>query len=170
MSKTKHNLQKRRNAYLLDAVHVALPVMVDRFDAANMSVDVQPLIKTQLDGEYVDPPLLLDVRIATPCYSTCYIRPWYQRGDYGLVLICDADIDAVLATGAVSEPGTPRLHALEDAFFVGAFLPSPAAARLGSLPDKALVLGMGGQQVVIRDSGIDLRGNVTINGRPIPEG
>jgi hypothetical protein len=144
------------------AVHVAMLVKVLAFYADTMTVDVQPLNKEKIDGQYASAAPLMGLRVACMCAGDYVIRPWYKRGDIGVVIVMDTDTDAALKTGAEAEPNTERNHAPEDGIFVGGVC--PAGAVPAGLPADALVLAAGGTYIAIQPTGVTIVGDVTIAG------
>lgn len=144
------------------AVRVSMPVQVLAFYPESMTVDVQPLIKESIDGQYASAAPLMGLRVACLCAGGYVIRPWYKRGDIGWVIVSDYDTDTVMQTGAEAEPNTERNHAPEDSLFIGGVCPVGMAPK--GLPDNALVLASGGVYMAINNEGIKIKGNVTISG------
>ena len=81
-------------------VRVSMPVKVLAFYPDKMTVDVQPLVKESIDGQYASAAPLMGLRVACLCAGEFTIRPWYKRGDVGWVIVSDFDADAVLQTDA----------------------------------------------------------------------
>lgn len=79
-------------------VRVSMPVKVLAFYPDKMTVDVQPLVKESIDGQYASAAPLMGLRVACLCAGEFTIRPWYKRGDVGWVIVSDFDADAVLQT------------------------------------------------------------------------
>lgn len=144
------------------AVRVSVPVQVLAFYHDSMTVDVQPLIKEHIDGQYASAAPLMGLRVACLCAGDYVIRPWYKRGDIGWVIVSDFDADAVMQTGQEAEPNTERNHAPEDGLFIGGVCPAGKAPK--GLPDEALVLAAGEVYMAISSKGIDIVGNVKITG------
>ena len=111
-------------------VRVSMPVKVLAFYPDKMTVDVQPLVKESIAGQYDSAAPLMGLRVACLCAGEFTIRPWYKRGDVGWVIVSDFDADAVLQTGAEAEPNTARNHAPEDGLFVGGVCPESIFQRL----------------------------------------
>lgn len=144
------------------AVRVSMPVKVLAFYPKSMTVDVQPLVKESIDGEYASAAPLMGLRAACLCAGDYVIRPWYKRGDIGWIIVSDFDADAALQTGQEAEPNTERNHAPEDSLFIGGVCPAGQAPS--GLPDDALVLAAGGTYLSISSSGISIQGDVQITG------
>ena len=68
-------------------VRVSMPVKVLAFYPDKMTVDVQPLVKESIDGQYASAAPLMGLRAACLCAGEFTIRPWYKRGDVGWVIV-----------------------------------------------------------------------------------
>ena len=143
-------------------VRVSMPVKVLAFYPDKMTVDVQPLVKESIDGQYASAAPLMGLRVACLCAGEFTIRPWYKRGDVGWVIVSDFDADAVLQTGAEAEPNTARNHAPEDGLFVGGVGPDGKAPT--GLPGNAVVVAAGGTYIAVSADGVKINGNVTVTG------
>ena len=143
-------------------VRVSMPVKVLAFYPDKMTVDVQPLVKESIDGQYASAAPLMGLRVACLCAGEFTIRPWYKRGDVGWVIVSDFDADAVLQTGAEAEPNTARNHAPEDGLFVGGVCPDGKAPT--GLPGNAVVVAAGGTYIAVSADGVKINGNVTVTG------
>lgn len=143
-------------------VRVSMPVKVLAFYPDKMTVDVQPLVKESIDGQYASAAPLMGLRAACLCAGEFTIRPWYKRGDVGWVIVSDFDADAVLQTGAEAEPNTARNHAPEDGLFVGGVCPDGKAPT--GLPGNAVVVAAGGTYIAVSADGVKINGNITVTG------
>ena len=76
----------------------------------------------------------------------------------------DRDSDATIAGGAEADPNTERLHSGDDAVFVGGV--RTGGNTISGLPAGTLCLGRadGSVYISITNSGVDIKGNVTITG------
>ena len=133
-----------REERLAANLRVAELVKVVRFDAQTMTIDAQPL-----------------VQVAALSMGDFTIRPWYKKGDIGLIVICDKDIDAAL-DGKIAEPPTDRNHDITDAIFVGGIAKGGKAPS--GLPSNALVLAAGGTYIAVKPDGIEINGTLKLNG------
>jgi len=158
----RSDVKKAHDEKLARSVHVSTLVQVIAFSPDAMTVDVQPMIKVKIDGEYVSQPPLIGVPVACICAGTFMIRPWYVPGDVGMVVFGDADMDAALMSGSESEPTTARGHAMDDAQFVGGIC---AGGKLPQgLPDETIALMAGETFVAIGEDQITVKGDVEITG------
>lgn len=151
-----------RDQKISSGVRVAMLVSVLAFNASEMTVNVQPLVKKQIGGSFQSQPPLMGVPVACLCAGSFAIRPWYQRGDMGMVIISDHDMDQVLETGAEAEPNTRRSHAPEDSIFIGGVCAMDNAPQ--GYPDNALVLAAGNAYIAVSSEGITISGGLTVDG------
>lgn len=161
-SKKQYDLTAARDEKNRQAVNVAFICKVLTFDPATMTVDVQPLNKALIDGEYYSASPIVGIRASCLCSGDFVIRPWYKRGDIGFVIVCDSDNDNVLLSGVEAVPNTARNHSIEDCIFIGGICVNGAAPT--GLPENALVLAAGDKYIALKQSGISINGNVQITG------
>lgn len=105
----------------LAEVWTALPGIIQAFDAAAMTVVVQPSIKgvfTLADGtsKSVALPLLVDVPVVFPSGGGFTLTFPIAAGDECLAVLASRCIDAWWQSGGVQAPLEPRMHNLSDAF------------------------------------------------------
>ena len=150
-----------REERLAANLRVAGVVKVVRFDAQTMTIDAQPLVQTNIDGVMANQPQLTGVPVAALSMGDFTIRPWYKKGDIGLIVICDKDIDAAL-DGKIAEPPTDRNHDITVAIFVGGIAKGGKAPS--GLPSNALVLAAGGTYIAVKPDGIEINGTLKLNG------
>jgi len=154
----------------------ALPGIVERFDAARMTVDVQPAINGRARSESgetssVQMPMLLDCPVQWIGGGGATFTFPIAKGDECLVVFSSRCIDGWWANGGVQDSRDIRMHNLSDGFaLVGvrslprAFNVNTSAAELRSDDGSTFVqLDPAGQLVkVAAPGGIDLNG-VTID-------
>lgn len=146
------------------SVNVAALVKVTAFNAAAMTVDVQPLSQHLENGEYQSQPPILGVPCSFTKSGGFIIRPWIKAGDVGLVVYIDHDIDKAVADGQESKPNTERNHSTSDAVYIGGIV--TGNAPVGGLPDGAAVIGTedGSTYIAVAPGTITLVGTVEIQG------
>ncbi len=159
-SKRQSDAKAARDEKVARGVRVSLLCKVVSFDPKNMTVDVQPLVKTEIDGKYESQPMLVGIKCGCISMGKFTIRPWYEKGDVGNVIVGDADIDKALEAGDEAEPNTARNHAPEDGIFYGG-IGVPGKLPEG-LPENALVLAAGGVYLAISEDGIDVKGKLRL--------
>lgn len=100
---------------------VALPGIVDRFDAAKMTVDVRPAVKGRQRsklGEWssLRMPQLLDCPVLWQGGGGVTLTFPIAPGDECLVVFSSRCIDSWWQKGGVQDPAEPRMHNLSDGF------------------------------------------------------
>jgi hypothetical protein len=99
----------------------ALPGIVQKFDAAANTVDVQPSINgiaTNADGttSSLQMPVLLDCPVVWQGGGDCTLTFPIKQGDECLVVFASRCINAWWSQGGVQDPPKIRMHNLSDGF------------------------------------------------------
>ena len=184
---------KSEGKVLAQNLRVAMPGIIQSFDADAVTPVVQPAIRcveTDNDGNRTtrDYPLLTDVPVVFPRGGGCTLTFPVNAGDECLVIFADHCIDFWWQSGGVQEPVDVRMHDLSDAFaIVGPQSQvkkisgiSASGAQLRTDDGKAFIEVAAGGNITAQTSGtltakadggttitspnITLNGNVTING------
>lgn len=134
----EYNYQQIHDRKLAESICVAAVVQVMSFDSAKMTVDVQPLSKHLENGSYESQPPILSVPIACTRSGGFIFRPWFKKGDTGVVVYLDHDCDSTVSGGKEAEPITERNHSSSDAIFVGAVVSGSYTVK--GIPDESIVL------------------------------
>ncbi|MCT9056513.1 Gp138 family membrane-puncturing spike protein [Cupriavidus gilardii] len=113
-------------------IWTALPGIIQSFDAAAMTCEVQPSIKVpvrQIDGSIVSVtmPLLVDCPVQFPSGGNCTLTFPVKPGDECLVVFASRCIDAWWQSGGVQEQAELRMHDLSDGFALLGFRSKPRA-------------------------------------------
>jgi phage baseplate assembly protein V len=185
-------------AALSNDLRVALPGIIQSFDAETVTCTIAPAIKggqTASDGKVssVSYPLLVDVPVVFPRGGGCTLTFPIKAGDECLVVFADRAIDFWWQNGGTQEPVNARQHSLADAFVI----PGPqsqvrkidaistSAAQLRTDDGAAFIEVAAGHDITLVTTGklsasaqggteitsptIVLNGAVTING-PLAQG
>lgn len=163
----EYNYQQIHDRKLTESICVAAIVQVMSFDSVKMTVDVQPLSKHLENGCYESQPPILDVPIACTRSGGFIFRPWFNVGDTGVVVYLDHDSDSTVAGGKEAEPITERNHSPSDAIFVGAIV--TGSYKVKGIPDDGFSLSTedGSVYIVVKKDGIEIKGDVTVDGKII---
>lgn len=102
-------------------IWTALPCIVQSFDAAAMTVVVQPTIKARVTAEdgaisTIALPLLLDCPVIYPCGGGFTLTFPIVAGDECLVMFASRCIDSWWQSGGIQEQAELRMHDLSDGF------------------------------------------------------
>ena len=114
---------------LLTKIRTADLVTVTAFHEGQMMVDMKPLVKREISGEYESPPPVLTVKVARIPLDIwvdgekASVKVDIKPGDIGIVVYLDLDSDASLQSGRESVPNTRRIHSGDDGIFVGVIVP-----------------------------------------------
>ena len=106
-------------------IRVAIPARVELYNAADGTVDAQPLIRFRDSaGEAVSEPVVQSVPIAWPGTDSHRIAFPLAKGDTVLLIVADRDIDAWAGqvgrrqSSSVVDPATSRIHQITDAIAI----------------------------------------------------
>ena len=97
---------------IFSSLHVALPGIVESFDAATQTASVRPALK----HSSAVLPLIRDVPVYFPGGTASGITWPVTSGDECLLVFADFDIDRWFENGEVREAASDRMHDLPDAF------------------------------------------------------
>lgn len=112
----------------LTDVHVSLPGIVQKYDAAKQTADVQPALKKKYaDGTITNLPLILNVPVMFPRSSVGYIHFPLKKGDQVLLVFAERSLDLFRQKGGVLDPEDYRKHHLSDAIALPGFYPDASA-------------------------------------------
>ncbi|MBS9422293.1 phage baseplate assembly protein V [Photorhabdus caribbeanensis] len=114
---------KAINHSLSSQLRVAIPGIIQSFNADAVTCVVQPAIKSSIvDSEWkttsVSLPLLVDVPVIFPRGGGVTLTFPVKAGDECLVVFADRCIDFWWQSGGVQEPADDRQHSLSDAFAI----------------------------------------------------
>ena len=164
-------------------VRVAMPGIIQSFDATEQTVTVQCAIreKINMDGNlsWQEIPLLLDVPIIFPRAGNYILTMPIQAGDECLVVFGDSCMDAWWQSGGVQNQIDCRRHDLSDGYAIVGLYSQPRritnystnTAQLRNLSGSAYVelsgnnVNIVGGNVTISATNVTIGGNTTIDGR-----
>ena len=164
-------------------VRVAMPGIIQSFDATEQTVTVQCAIreKINMDGNlsWQEIPLLLDVPIIFPRAGNYILTMPIQTGDECLVVFGDSCMDAWWQSGGVQNQIDCRRHDLSDGYAIVGLYSQPRritnystnTAQLRNLSGSAYVelsgndVNIVGGNVTISATCVTIGGSTTIDGR-----
>ena len=162
---------------------VAMPGIIQSFDATEQTVTVQCAIreKINMDGNlsWQDIPLLLDVPIIFPRAGNYILTMPIQAGDECLVVFGDSCMDAWWQSGGVQNQIDCRRHDLSDGYAIVGLYSQPRrisnystnTAQLRNISGSAYVelsgnnINIVGANVTISANNVTIGGSTTIDGR-----
>jgi hypothetical protein len=151
-------------------IRVAIPGIIDSFDATTQTVTVQPAIREKIqneDGsqEWVNLPLLVDVPIVLPRAGNFVLTMPITKGDECLVMFADLCIDAWFSNGGIQNQIEKRRHDLSDSFAILGCWSQPEKLPYYSTDTTQLRNLAGTSYIEVTDTGINLVGAaIRING------
>lgn len=135
--------------YRAQTLHVALPGIVESYDAAKQRASVRVAVQWRMHvqggpatTELQPPELLPSVPVMFPRGGGTFITWPIEKGDQVLLVFQDRSIDRWTAKGGVVDPIDPRAHHLSDAVAIPGFYPYSRA--LPATDPDAIVLGAEG--------------------------
>lgn len=149
-------------------IRVALPCIVEKWDANQQTVDVRPAIREKLSGgeSETEIPLLVDLPVVMPRAGGYMLAFAPQKGDECLVVFADLCIDSWWQSGGVGSQADSRRHDLSDGF---AILGCWSQTRKPILPESGVSLqnDAGTAGVSVSGDTVSLFGTVRINGKEV---
>ena len=145
----------------LAEVHTAMPGRVESYDKATQRADIKPLLKRaqrDVDGNEMTVeslPVIAGVPVMFPRAGDYFISLPLAKGNTGLLIFSERNIDQWIAKGGEVDPRDLRLFPLDGA----AFYPGLWAdgAKLSDADGSNIVVGKtGGTQIHIADGTISL--------------
>jgi hypothetical protein len=166
-------LRALRDGIMAD-LRVAIPGVVQSFNAQEMTVTVQPAIKERrLNPDYsqswVTIPLLVDVPVVLPRAGGFMLTLPIQPGDECLVVFADAAIDLAWQNGGTDNvQPIRRRHNLSDGFAILGWWSQPSVPSSYSTTAAQLRTADGETYISLEPGEIDLVATtVRVNGTPI---
>lgn len=152
-------------------LRVAIPGIIDSFDAATQTVTVQPTIREKIqkeDGsqEWIALPLLVDVPIVLPRAGNFILTMPITKGDECLVMFSDLCIDAWFSNGGIQNQIEKRRHDLSDGFAILGCYSQPNVIPNYSTTSAQLRNEAGTAYIELKDAQINLvAASVKINNK-----
>lgn len=146
-------------------LHKAGPARVESYNASANTVTVTPVLWRQIptdDGDYVAEalPQIPDVKIAWPRAGGFGITLPIQKGDFVLLLFCDAPLGAWRQNGQPGDPGDPERHGMSGAVAIPGVYPDKQ--NIANPSTSSMVIGnltTPAAQIELTSSGVNLGGN-----------
>jgi hypothetical protein len=100
----------------LKELHTCLPGVVETFYPSTQLADIQPTIKSKVNNELVNLPLLTNVPVRLLKSNKFSITFPLEANDEVLIIFAERSIDTWLTYGGIQNPFDFRKHDLSDAF------------------------------------------------------
>lgn len=147
----------------LASVFTAMPAIVQSYDPASQSVDVQPAVRSRYEDETGSTvvealPVIPLVPVVFPGGGGYRVTFPIQKGDQCLLVFANCSIDRWLRAGGVVDPQDDRRHTINDAFAI--FAARDFGHALRNAPTDRMSLGYDtGPTIEISQSSVLLGGN-----------
>jgi len=167
-------------------MHVAIPGIIESFDAASQTASVQPAIMEDVkigadDTKPTNLPLLTQVPVQFPRAGGYSITFPVQKGDECLVVFGDSCIDGWWQSGGVQQQMETRRHDLSDAMAIlgitstGKVIGKTGAAfSTGSMQirsdDGGTYIELAGENINIKATKVTIDGELEVTGETIISG
>ena len=153
----------------LSRVRTLIPVQVKAVSQIGLddqyTVDAQPLIN-QSDGAGTPKAhgtvLKVPVLNLSGANGSVLVKP--AIGDYGLMAVCDRDISKAIASKAVANPGSRRMHNLADGIYLGGFGAMNSSSSQIIIDDTGNTLKSSKAVSITAPDGVTITGNLTVIG------
>ena len=147
-------------------LNVCLPATVISYDSSKNEVDLQPSIQVVLtDNTFLDMPQLFNIPVLELGGKGLSVKIPLQAGDTGIVIFCDRDITLFKQEKKNTQPNTLRKHDLSD----GIFIPM-RFGNSGATDNISIESADGSTKFEVTTNGINIKGNVTVEGDVIADG
>ena len=161
------NLERKLDE-LSDRLRVAVPGIIESFDAENQLVDVRVAIRERvsIDGEpfeHMEVPILEKVPIFMPRAGNFILTMPIAAGDECLLVFADNCYDSWWETAAVGNQLDNRRHDLSDAFAIVGIWSKPNIIS-GYSEDSAVLRSLAGDSYVeVKDSIVNVVTSSQVN-------
>lgn len=169
-------LQRFAN-YIFSTVRTSIPAKVISFNAADLTVNVQVLIQGKrvskngalqqmetgelvLAENYTLSPIL-NVPISMICQEGFGVKIPIRAGAIGTLIVCDRDISQFKKSQNISAQASLRKFDLNDSYFLPFLLGKGSIADYG---DDAVEVFYGNTKLKVKESGVEITGDLTISG------
>lgn len=156
-SPTLAEVVRRAMDHRLSTVHVAMPAIVQSYDAATQTCAVKPAILQQIlngDGEEETQayPVINNVPVAGLRFGSWFIVAPLAQGDSVMLQFAERSIDNWRALGGVQDPVDLRMHDLADAIALPVNV-YPDAQAIPTLPGHLVIGKIGGSSIHLKNDG-----------------
>jgi len=153
--------------FSLHNLHTSIPCVVETFNS-NGTVNATPAIKRVLveDNEEITLPTLSDIPIIYPSVGKYRITFPIEKGDEGMLVFSEREINQFVEKGDVTRPLMYRKHNISDAVFIPALI---SKGKRNNVPaSEGLVLEEinGGAKIELINGKIKLHGQVVFESIP----
>jgi hypothetical protein len=162
-------LEARRKENYMMGLRVAMPGIIESYDAVTQTVTVRPALTEWLHDEignaaHIRIPSLPDVPLVLPRAGNYALTLPVSVGDEVLIVFADMCIDAWWQSGDVQNQIEKRRHDLSDAFAILGTWSQPRRLPALSLNSACLMNVQTGMGLEVTASGVNVQGNLAVAG------
>lgn len=145
--------------------------IVDEFYGDSLQVKVNITNKMVIDLKEDGSQILQDYPPITAkvCYAGNGISYPLKKGDYGIIIFNDRELESWYINGEVNQLAYDRCHSLTDAIFIAGMYAQPTLQNAQFI-ENCLHIFYGINGIKITDTGIEIDGNTIINGNLLVNG
>ena len=151
---------------LYNDINCCRVAIVNKFypDTLQVQVNIANKMITDLknDGSQITKDYALIT--AKVCYACNGISYPLKKGDAGLLLFNDREIESWFVNGEINQLSYDRCHALTDAIFIAGLYAQPNAANAQYI-ENCLHIFYGTKGIKITDTGLEIDGDLKVNGK-----
>lgn len=103
-------------------IHTSLPAEIVKINLNEKTVNIQPLIKSKIDGNFVNLPVISNVPIMFLRTKVALISVPINIGDTGTLFFSESSIKNWQLSGNIQNPEDGRKHHLTDCYFMPSIL------------------------------------------------
>lgn len=107
-----------------------VPGTIVSFNRTTFRATVQVEIQKLHEGEWVTIDILQDIPVHPACIGNIFLGIYPVRGEEGMVMVCDREIETWKISGGVVRPRYARLHQITDSWFLPGRLSESAVSGI----------------------------------------
>ena len=155
---TLKNVLDRFKTNLLTQLNCAKVGKIKTFDASTQTADIE------IDGY----PQISGVPVSFICGANFSIQVPVQKGDSCIVLFCDGDLDNWVENGEYVPAFSQDKHGLNGAIALLGI--TNLLTKVENYITSGIRIKYKGSEIELNDSGITIKGNVTVQGDVVADG
>lgn len=154
-----------KDSILYNDINCCRVAVVNEFYPESMQVQVNIVNKLIYDLKEDGSQVVEDYAPITAkiCYAGNGVSYPLKKGDYGLIIFSDREIESWYINGQVNQLAYDRCHAITDAIFIAGLYAQPTTSNAQFI-DNCLHIFYGVNGIKITDIGIEVDGNLLVNG------
>lgn len=151
----------------LHNLHTSIPCVVESFNGDG-TVNATPAIKRVLNenDEEITLPTLSEIPIIYPSVGKYRITFPIEKGDEGMLVFSEREINQFVEKGEITRPLMYRKHSISDAVFIPALISQGKRNNVSSSEGLVLEEVSGGAKIELINGKINLYGTIVMESIP----